>query len=453
MPGTKRPRRIVPKFRSPRNLTRPIPLRRGALELSNGDDTVVGDAVARLIVAPRDRVLITATFEGPSSAYRIADAASEVTARFGESGQSFQALITRSTISNAKTEVDLVPKSEPIILTGKSDPELHSAIVHVLNFPQFLCLNAGYDHIVYRSKGSTRALSRVLLHHEGWEIELQELPETADITKNLKSAGGNAITHVARLAKEDNSPFSVAELHRMVLHLHRFLSFACGTWIPVFGTVGFDAGGETVLEEWGSLLSSPWQAPRGWFDIHRGQTLAELFPGFVGLMGDDNLKQAASAAIYWYLRSNRAGDGAGVDSGIILAHAALERLATAVIARDGLAKQGNAAAGIRAVFYHLGIPVEIPAKLSHLSDAQALGDFVDGPQALSRIRNELVHPKRRLKSKLAPLIVEGWSLGQWYCELMLLRLAGYEGLYSNRITAQWIGENELVPWVANKPNK
>ena len=36
----------------------------------------------------------------------------------------------------------------------------------------------------------------------------------------------------------------------------------------------------------------------------------------------------------------------------------------------------------------------------------------------------------------------------WYQELALLYLLGHQGEYRNRLTAEWLGEVETVPWVS-----
>ncbi len=47
---------------------------------------------------------------------------------------------------------------------------------------------------------------------------------------------------------------------------------------------------------------------------------------------------------------------------------------------------------------------------------------------------------------MGPLVPQGWKLAQWYVELFLLKLAGYRGVYSDRIAARWVGEVKPVPW-------
>jgi hypothetical protein len=79
-------------------------------------------------------------------------------------------------------------------------------------------------------------------------------------------------------------------------------------------------------------------------------------------------------------------------------------------------------------------------------DGQRRGFWADGPEAITRVRNELVHPKGRLPIKVGSVVPDTWRLAQQYIELLILRLAGYRGEFSNRLTAKWIGEVEKVPW-------
>ena len=76
-----------------------------------------------------------------------------------------------------------------------------------------------------------------------------------------------------------------------------------------------------------------------------------------------------------------------------------------------------------------------------------------GPHALVAMRNEVVHPSPKY-GRLSPrAYYEAWNLGQWYLELMLLRLCEASGEYGNRLTQKWVGEVEhLGQWlVENMP--
>jgi hypothetical protein len=84
--------------------------------------------------------------------------------------------------------------------------------------------------------------------------------------------------------------------------------------------------------------------------------------------------------------------------------------------------------------------------LSGLEAGLQANCWKDGPEAIVLIRNELVHPERQLPIKIGTVIAEAWNLSQWYAELMILRLSGYDGPYSNRLKRNWVGQVESVPW-------
>src|SRR5260370_14122040 len=95
------------------------------------------------------------------------------------------------------------------------------------------------------------------------------------------------------------------------------------------------------------------------------------------------------------------------------------------------------------------VPVAIPAKLAALAaTTNSKGNAVDGPQALVIKRNEIIH-----RRSAAPVLknyepmIQAWQLGAWYCELAVLRICGFAGLYRNRLSDNiWTGAVEPVPW-------
>ena len=72
-------------------------------------------------------------------------------------------------------------------------------------------------------------------------------------------------------------------------------------------------------------------------------------------------------------------------------------------------------------------------------------------ETLAEIRHGYVHSnkKRRQVVLSAPNLAtfEAWQLSLWYQELALLYLLGHHGEYRNRLTAEWLGQVERVPWV------
>lgn len=89
--------------------------------------------------------------------------------------------------------------------------------------------------------------------------------------------------------------------------------------------------------------------------------------------------------------------------------------------------------------------MKVPSHLSRLYRAYRKGEWTDGPEAITWIRNEPVHPTSRLTVNVGTFIAEAWSLAQWYIELFILKMANYSGVYSNRLRTRWRGEVEQVP--------
>jgi hypothetical protein len=95
----------------------------------------------------------------------------------------------------------------------------------------------------------------------------------------------------------------------------------------------------------------------------------------------------------------------------------------------------------------LAIPDELPSLL-----AQALeNNWGTGPQALTVIRNRIVHSSPENRERIRDLstypIMETWKLGLWYMELLLLSLFEYQGVYHNRFRRDRnVRDVEPVPW-------
>jgi hypothetical protein len=173
-------------------------------------------------------------------------------------------------------------------------------------------------------------------------------------------------------------------------------------------------------------------------------------------MQDKLWGQALKEIMYWYLRANNT-PGVGVDGGIILAQAALEKLAKIylvdqiriVSAKDfrNDKRTWSAAKSIAELLRRMAIPLDIPAELSTLQRMGKRYSWRDGPTALAEVRNDLVHADPRYAGHLDRPFFEAWQLAQWYVELVILGLAGYRGQYTNRISARMVGEITNVPWV------
>jgi hypothetical protein len=343
------------------------------------------------------------------------------------------------------SKAELVPNPERLV-QGRDDHPLATLLFHVINFPRFFESGANSQSISHStSSNGFVMLGRVVLVDSPWQIELQEMRETKAIAEKLRKTSGFGITHVGQLKRQDGKPFTAKEADEVLSDLHSFLGFANGAWSPPVLMVGFDAAGERVYEQWGSRICTPWEVHWRCFDTHHAEFLRALYPGFRTLLHDPAMGDAVRTALYWYLRSNRGGEGAGIDSGVILSQATLERLTIAYLEAQG-AFVAKTAANLRETLSRLGIPTTIPKALTSLAKGASEAGWKDGPHAITSVRNELTHPKKRLPFKVGSVVYETWNLSQWYIELIILRLAGYDGEYGNRLVKRWAGQVEPVPW-------
>jgi hypothetical protein len=158
--------------------------------------------------------------------------------------------------------------------------------------------------------------------------------------------------------------------------------------------------------------------------------------------------RAVNRTLYWYLRSNRGRDGSGIDSGIILSQAALELLASAYLEAQKIKMpaRGRTADQLREVLRRLGIPVAIPDGLAGLLEGQRQNAGRMGPRQSLASGTSLFIQGRSCRSSWEPSFRTLGAWLKWYIELLILRLSGYSGQYSNRLEARWVGEVEDVPW-------
>jgi hypothetical protein len=290
----------------------------------------------------------------------------------------------------------------------------------------------------------------------GWNVELKSLPTTTYTFKTLDEEGGYGLTHVGCLRKEDGSSFDGKTAEEMLNTLRHFFSFSKGLWCTPCLAVGFDDKENRVWELWLSPQGG-WAKPLSWFDPHNCDQLANLFPSFMAKWENEDWRKALHEVIYWYLSSNCStlGLGIGIDAGIILTQTAIERLSfeyavrhKRLISEEGFKNNTfRASDRIRLLLSSLGIPIDIPASLSEMQSLAKQFNWVDAPQAITEIRNSLVHPEHKRRGKFGEAFFPAWNLGQWYLELALLRICNYVGTYSNRLVlSKWVGDVEPVPW-------
>ena len=325
----------------------------------------------------------------------------------------------------------LVPTRQ-LVTIRQTDERLRTVEFRIINYPSL-----------------DRRKRPALLYAGPWCVEIRPVSELSNIKKALKMESGYGVTHEGFIRRSDGKSFSAEEVRKLLGGLHLFFSFARGGDCGITLISGRDENDEPAWEQWGSYSAFPWFGLSSWLNhqLNNDDALSKAFPGFWRKVGqttsapDDPVR----VTLYWYLRSNESN---ALQAGIILTQAALERLARQLLPRKKYKALNSATRKIRAVLQETEVDTVIPEYCEELRRVRKAKGLCDGPEILSEIRNDLVHSEMRTNVS-SEAYFEARDLGQWYVELLLLRLFGYEGPYANRLAYKYDGrwEPEVVPWV------
>jgi hypothetical protein len=293
------------------------------------------------------------------------------------------------------------------------------------------------------------------LQGAGWRVRVTSVPNSTDIVKSLKETGGYAFTHLGELERSDGTSFQATDADRFLNMLAAFLTFARGAACSLPVRWGIAADGAVVWQRWGSPVVDAWKSPGNWFDENHGNLLSELFPAFLNGLSDDDLSKPLKLALHWYQKSNmRAG---GMEGAIILGLTALDLLGALVVVERTAAMGESrfdkltAAEKLAHLLDILKVARAIPGPLSALSAFAVSNGWVDATVTLAEIRHGYVHANRKRRQIVlaAPNIAtfQAWQLALWYQELALLYFLNHRGAYRNRLTSEWVGIVEKVPWL------
>ncbi|MDR5171088.1 hypothetical protein IHQ56_04565 [Methylobacillus flagellatus] len=421
----------------------PVVLLRGAAEVCIRDDHFFGEAELLLRFAPAPRVIFHAKtpMTGGQEFPFFFD--NSIEPSFSFNGQKIDGFLGGWKANADALELDWHPESEPVVLCDMQSKTSVAAIFHLFNFPDF---RGGLHQEV-----APLGCALLVLESEEWKISLQELPgnATREAWNRIKNEGGCFLTHVVKMERKEGEVFSGEDASEQYFLLANFLSFVKGgrCW-PVCG-VGLDAIGQKTWETFASpRISNP---PYSWFNPFKASQAEHLFPLFAKRwQQSEEWRDCLRSAIYWYAQANTGGGSPGIDAAIILAQSALERLAhhylvvdKKMISPEGLDRL-KASDRLRLLFSSLHLPVEISAATPEIQKVASNFKWVDAPQAMTDIRNELVHPVS--KKQVSNCFFDAWKLSLWYLELSLLALCGYADTYTSRLTAKYVTQSEKVPW-------
>ena len=105
---------------------------------------------------------------------------------------------------------------------------------------------------------------------------------------------------------------------------------------------------------------------------------------------------------------------------------------------------------IEVLLTSLGIPAAIPLEFATLRNATRRHKACGGPAIVAKLRNELVHAKKKHRGNAATrrhVLFQARELTLGYIELALLAILHYKGRYTRRITGVFrAAAITTVPW-------
>lgn len=420
----------------------PVQLFKGNVEVTRKGHTLAGEGAALLRFVPDPRIIINVKLLADLDiciSWPFCDSAELELQLNGQKVDGFRGRLEGDA---SGLDMDWHPNSLPMEVGDPQSESLAWVVAHVFNFPEF----SGPRHPLEDVPLGCRLL---LLDAGNWRIMLQSLPDngTGKAWNHIRQEGLCLLTHVAKLERKDGTMFSVEEAKEHIFLLSQFLSLVKGSSNRAVCDAGFDADGERVWQSFcAPLLGKP---PYSWADANQGQQFEALFPLFVARWNQSaEWQDCLRHAIYWYTQANTGSGQPGIDSALILAQAALERLAHhhAVVDRKMISADGfkklKASDKLRLLFSSLHLSLNIPATTPAIQNAAEQSKWIDAPHAITVIRNSLVHPEGKVQ--VSDCYFDAWQLSLWYLELAMLAMCGYQGTYRNRLMGEQV---ENVPWM------
>jgi hypothetical protein len=227
-----------------------------------------------------------------------------------------------------------------------------------------------------------------------------------------------------------------------------------GAWCGLFLPIGF-LEVNISWYYWDLPMVMPWRKkPNYWSKIFDFSELNKSFDKFINLPEYHSLVNVIS----FYTGANALE---APDIAVVMTQIALEILVSLYVSTGKFKEDKHEK--IRRLLKEKHISPEIPTELKELYEYCQNnikdGSPLDGPSAITYLRNYFVHPRKENIEKIVevPVSIMGQvtSLGLAYIELIILNIFGYKGPYTDRFTGNtkstaWIISPDAIQSVINK---
>lgn len=320
--------------------------------------------------------------------------------------------------------------------------------------PSFLDI---YGATLVKPDGSSRK-ARTRFSAGPWSVTIDRLEDAQSAFSEMRKTRDHRYTHKGWLQKIDGSTFTREELDEFQNYLYHLFTFACASPRAINKLQAFNIHGQFLFEkrEFDVLMGDPFAL--SWYPEFSENSFATLGPSFYDVWSNQDLREVAVFGISMLYESNR--ENMLTESKIVLGQTALELLTNKIwLEAWGNKKPADAAATmIRSLLNALNVDVAFPSQLTNLIsesttrvDSGESENWIDGPMAIVRIRNMIVHADGLKRTKLFALDdnakVEAARLSLHYVEMCLLWLFGYDGSIAPRIDLpKMVGKIASTPW-------
>jgi len=317
----------------------------------------------------------------------------------------------------------------------------------LINFPFFLNGRAGE----VGPASPEWSLYRIEFSFGKWKIAIEQFADAENKLREAKAIHGHALTHKCELRLADDKLFSSEEARKTLEALYWFLSFTAGRRIAFCLPTGLQYSDTVYWQEWNINSASKVHNYKNWFLPQMPSQSLTTSSLFYKVWQEQEKRDWLKATIGFYCVCNQGH--AGIEFALTEVQTLLEMLCSvALMEENSLMSEASfeklpATDRIRALRFWLNTPTAIPESLIEL---KAISKYLDAPEAITRIRNLIIHPTRKNRAerdKVSPLAIhDAWQLSLMYCELALLKLIGYSGAYNNRLGNPPMCIWSVTPW-------
>ncbi|ONF73725.1 hypothetical protein [Amycolatopsis keratiniphila] len=337
---------------------------------------------------------------------------------------------------------------------GSDTAPLQRVLLHWMNLPAIhsptLIFHSDGEHQGWRT-------GRWRFQLGPWKITLDSREDYKRVWEILGREHNFAITHIMEITRADGGNFTAMEFAPLQQALHFGFSFAFGRWVGPTGPIGMDSTGSIVWQQWGDFFCEPGRSGGlAWLYHIYNEDLCDLLTRVYAAFADPDRSHTTHMLLAMAVESNQAGR---VEQRTMTVFSALELLTWVTLKLGkGLSKsqynkllaQGRIRILLNTASIDTGIDSRRQPTLAQFANSELSTDRpIDGPAAVSEVRNRLVHPNSPQDDlyHLDGLVTDAWLLSRQYLNLLILHWLGYKGAYQSVLgPGGWAGDSDPVPW-------